>query len=83
MIRITLEEAAWEAWQQIGEDLFRNLSVSDSAFLRRVFGIFPYQSHTIKQMSEMNRIPYTTCYSRYRKILREIRPIALKLLKTR
>ena len=75
--RLTLEEAVWEAYKEIGAELFEHLEVPKSDLVRRYFGIFPYQPHTYRQLAAEEQIPYTTIYYQIRTALKELKKIII------
>lgn len=82
MIRLTLEETTWEIYKELGNDLLDYLSPDKKSFLIRVFGIFPYQPHSLRQMSKILNISYSSTRTRYKQILKELKVKALTLYKT-
>jgi DNA-directed RNA polymerase sigma subunit (sigma70/sigma32) len=81
MIRVTLEEAAFEIYEQAREEgweLLEQLDGEKADFVRRYFGIFPYQPHTYRQLAKLAEISCSTAYFRIRAILKELKKFNLK-----
>ena len=65
-------------YRELGEDLLDTLNIENREFVQRVFGIFPYQPHSIRELAKIYRIAHSSAYWKYRKILRLLKKEILK-----
>jgi hypothetical protein len=79
--RVTLEEAVWEAYKEIGDDLFEHLPDTKRELVRKYFGVFPYQPHTYRQLAKRENMPYTTVYYQVKIALKELKRIIVSRYK--
>jgi len=82
MVRVTLEEAVFEAYAEIGDSLLDDLDLRNRDIVQRAFGIFPYQSHSISQLAKVYKWPRSTTYNRYRTALKILRVLRQNFKKT-
>ena len=84
MARITLEEATWEVYKKRPDEVLDTLDFKYRDVVQRMWGIFPYQQHSIRQTSKSLNLPRSTVYFRYRQALKQIKKtFQISILKTR
>lgn len=79
MSKITYEEAVFEAYREIKDDLLDVLSTSDRDLIQRYFGLFPYQDHSYDSLGRELNIPRSTAHYRVRAILRILKKEAVRI----
>jgi len=75
MIRITLEEAAYEAYTDLGNDILDQLDMEARDIIQRILGIFPYRPHTMFELGRVLGIPRSTAHYRSQIAMKKLKDL--------